>query len=58
MCLAYLETVFTGAFAVEDLPAAFAIITAYAPTGQIWTDDQNRIADGRLRIRLAEWSCR
>lgn len=54
---AYFETVFTGSSALEELPAEFAIITAYAPTGQIWTDEQNRIADGRLRISLSKWDC-
>lgn len=54
---AYFETVFTGALAAGELPAAFAIITAYAPTGQIWSDEQNRLADGRLKIRLAQWPC-
>lgn len=54
---AYFETVFTGALAAGELPAAFAIITAYAPTGQIWSEEQNLIADGRLKIRLAQWPC-
>jgi hypothetical protein len=54
---AYFETVFTGAFAAGELPAAFAIITAYAPTGQIWSEEENRLADGRLKTRLAKWPC-
>ena len=48
---AYFETVFD----VEghpDWPYSFAIITAWATTGQTWTQEENEAADQRLRAAL------
>lgn len=41
-----------------DMPDEFAIITAYATTGETWTDKQNTIADRKLKNTLrtkSEW---
>lgn len=50
---AYFETLFD----VEghpEWPHSFAIITAYATTGQTWTQEENEAADQRLRAALGE----
>jgi hypothetical protein len=51
---AYFET----HFAIPDLslewPVKFAIITAYAPPGEQWTDEQNAEADRRLEKELRD----
>jgi hypothetical protein len=35
-------------------PASFVIVTAYATTGEQWSDEQNERADETLRRRLGE----
>ncbi len=35
-----------------SFPAEFAIISAYATTGQFWSADRNEEADQRLRARF------
>ena len=49
---------FTTRFRVEHLPpswpASFVILTAYATTGEQWSDEQNERADEALRRRLGE----
>lgn len=47
----YKETNFE-AVTWPDMPNQFAIITAYATTGETWTDKQNTIADRKLKNTL------
>jgi hypothetical protein len=49
----YFQTVFVAGEPLQDWPDEFAIITGYAPTGEIWTAAQNRMADQRLRDELS-----
>jgi hypothetical protein len=49
---AYFETRFTTETPVHDWPAAFAIITAFATTGETWSEDENRAADALLASEL------
>ena len=49
----FLETQFkVEAPGMDDWPAEFAIITAYATTGETWTDERNAEADRHLESRL------
>ncbi|MFN8706987.1 MAG: DUF3293 domain-containing protein, partial [Planctomyces sp.] len=48
----YFETHFLLERPVENWPDEFAIITAFAPTGTQWTDEQNQIADQELEAEL------
>lgn len=50
----YFETLFAVAAPPSDWPAAFAIITAYATTGEEWNEEENRAADARLEMVLRE----
>lgn len=45
---AYFEVRFRGDSIPAFWPDQFAIITAYAPTGQTWSEDENQNADRRL----------
>lgn len=57
----YFETHFRTEEPVDDLPNEFAIITAYATTGENWTADRNEREDSRLWDELARrkiWHCR
>ena len=49
---AYFDTVFAVATPYPEWPEAFAIITAYATTGETWPEEKNRAADERLRADL------
>jgi hypothetical protein len=56
---------FTTRFCVEPLPpswpASFVIVTAYATTGEQWSDEENERADEALRRCMGElgvWSAR
>ena len=49
---AYLETHFSAADGLQAWPEQFAIITAYATTGEAWTDEQNEAADQALKAEL------
>ena len=51
---AYFQTRFFTDAAVADWPDAFVIISAYATTGETWTDEQNREADASLAQELRE----
>lgn len=54
----YFRVRFRTEDAVDDWPDSFAIITAFATTGETWTDAQNSEADARLEGILknkAEW---
>jgi len=45
----YFQTQFRTETAFDEWPYSFAIITAYATTGEVWTEEQNQRADERLR---------
>jgi len=49
---AYFETHFRTEPEVNDWPAAFAILTGYATTGEVWTDQANQAADRALEEEL------
>jgi hypothetical protein len=49
---AYPKTHFIAADGPHDWPEQFAIITAYATTGEVWTDQQNEAADQALEAEL------
>lgn len=49
---AYFDTMFYVEHAVNAWPPQFAIITAYATTGQAWSADANESADRRLSREL------
>ena len=49
---AYFETRFRAPEPLDGWPRDFPIISAYATTGQTWTDDENREADRRLYEEL------
>jgi hypothetical protein len=48
----YLETRFKYERVIDYLPDTFAIVTAYATTGEHWPAGQNIAADERLRVYL------
>jgi type I restriction system adenine methylase HsdM len=52
----YAETHFQPLEPWEDCPDEFAIITAYATTGEKWTAAQNEAADRKLEARLRKLS--
>jgi hypothetical protein len=49
---AYFAVRFRTGTHVAEWPTSFAIITAYATTGETWTEARNREADGRLHAEL------
>lgn len=49
---AYFDTRFERQEAWEDPPAEFAIITAYATTGEEWSSVENEAADKKLETEL------
>jgi hypothetical protein len=50
----YFETHFKRQKSWEDWPHKFAIITAYATTGEAWTDSENEAADKKLEAELRQ----
>jgi len=48
----YLDTYFSCHETLEDKPLEFAIITAYATTGETWSDNENIQADVGLKAYL------
>ena len=48
----YLNTYFLVEDEISDWPDKFAIITAYATTGEDWSDQQNKAADSALEEKL------
>jgi N-acetylneuraminic acid mutarotase len=48
----YKSTVFQYQDFPADWPKSFAILTAYATTGETWTDEQNKDADQKLESEL------
>jgi uncharacterized protein YneR len=55
---AYFETRFKSPGLSTALPPEFAIITAFATTGETWSQEENESADEELRIHLESQSCR
>jgi len=57
----YFETHFSHSDEINHWPDQFAIITAYATTGEVWTDEQNTQADLKLAEKLgglSDWLIR
>ena len=52
MTPAYFDTRFKLGLPLSELPESFAIITAYATTGQVWTAEDNLNASETLRDEL------
>ncbi len=52
MTPAYFDTRFKLGLPFTELPESFAIITAYATTGEVWTADDNHAANEALREEL------
>ena len=48
----YFETCFKLKGDIDALPASYAIITAFATTGETWTEKENRDADAQLAADL------
>jgi hypothetical protein len=48
----YFETRFKLGLPLADLPDSFAIITAHATTGEVWTAEENNTASETLRAEL------
>lgn len=48
----YFETRFRVDAPVGNWPSKFAIVTAYAPTGQHWAPERSLAADGVLKTEL------
>lgn len=55
---AYFEVRFRTDVPVAHWPDRFAIITAYATTGETWSDQRNIEADARLYASLLERQCK
>lgn len=51
---AYFEIRFRGESLPDHWPESFAVITAYATTGEQWSSDENHAADQRLLKRIQE----
>lgn len=52
---AYFGTHFERSEPWDDWPAEFAIVTAYATTGESWPDEDNQAADRQLEAELRRW---
>lgn len=48
----YFDTHFKLGLPLQALPDSFAIITALATTGEVWSDQQNKAANESLRAEL------
>jgi len=48
----YFNTCFKLGLPLTDLPDSFAIITAHATTGEVWTAEDNNAANETLRAEL------
>ena len=49
---AYFDTRFKLGLPLAELPESFAIITAHATTGEVWTAEDNNAANETLRAEL------
>ena len=54
MCPAYFVTEFDVRDSAADWPREFVIISAFATTGETWTDEQNQACDQELEKALQE----
>ena len=54
MCPAYFVTEFDVRESAADWPREFVIISAFATTGETWTDEQNQACDKELEKALQE----
>jgi len=45
---AYFETRFRSEIPLGELPSQFVILSAYATTGEVWSEEQNALADQKL----------
>ena len=52
MTPAYFDTRFKLGLPLSEMPESFAIITAYATTGEVWTTEDNLDASEKLRDEL------
>ena len=52
MTPAYFDTRFKIGLPLSELPESFAIITAHATTGEVWTAEDNHAANEALRAEL------
>ena len=52
MTPAYFDTRFKLGLPLSELPESFAIITAHATTGEVWTAEDNHAANEALRAEL------
>ncbi|MCB1279276.1 DUF3293 domain-containing protein [Prosthecobacter sp.] len=50
----YFDTRFKLGLPLSELPDSFAIITAYATTGEVWTGEDNHAASDALRAELEQ----
>ena len=50
----YFKTYFELEGTLDELPASYSIITAFATTGQKWTDKENQDADSCLKSELED----
>lgn len=50
----YFDIFFNFSGSLDELPEGFAIITAYATTGETWSDEENKTADMELKSYLDE----
>ena len=48
----YFDTRFKLGLPLTELPDSFAIITAHATTGEVWTAEDNKAASEALRAEL------
>lgn len=48
----YLDTYFSCPESLTNKPNDFAIITAYATTGETWSDSENKLADAELKTYI------
>ena len=53
----YFGTHFRLEAPISDWPSVFAIITAYATTGETWTPEENEAADRALEADLRKTGC-
>jgi hypothetical protein len=49
----YFDTCFELEGEIDALPSSYTVITAYATTGESWTDKKNAAADKRLQAELS-----
>ncbi|QKI88958.1 DUF3293 domain-containing protein [Thiomicrorhabdus xiamenensis] len=50
----YLKTHFRSELKKSDFPESFSIITAYATTGETWTEQENINANAKLKTELTD----